>query len=245
MRKAFASVFGLFGVIACNTASPEPDASQSGRAIAAIRALGERDGAALAQCQRAVDACNERVPDAAGSGVCTRLAERCDALQDRLAELRGPAESCWRAVDACERHAPEQASCPRDLSLCEALDQDASSDRDKTLECEARVQACVEHAESLPEAALVACENRAAACARVAENRANAGRADAGKSSDDDEQDDDDQDDDDDGQAIDGGASDGDEPDDDGAGGQRPRPTHPETPRGGPHAADAGAASDD
>lgn len=244
MRKVLLSALGLFAAFGCHTATPEPGESLSAQATAAIRAAGERDGNAVAQCQRAVDACNARVPDAAGSGVCTRLAERCDALQDRLAELRGPAEGCWRAVDACERHTPEQAQCSRDLSLCDALDVDASAARDNTLECEARVQTCLERAEALPAAALVACENMAAACDRVAENRANAGRGDAGASADDDSSGDDDSADD---EASDGGSDDGSESDDDarGEGTQRPRPDRPPVGRGNGHAKDAGVETAD
>jgi hypothetical protein len=248
MRKVLLSALGLFGAIACNTATPGPGESLSAQATAAIRALGERDGQAVAQCQRAVNSCNTRLSDAAGSGVCARLAERCDALQDRLATLRGPAEGCFRAVDACERHAPEQAQCSRDLSLCDALDEDASGDRDKTLECEARVQACLVRAESLPEAALIACENRAAACERVAENRANAGRGDAGGPSDDDSSGDGSSESDDDG-ASDGGTADSSESDEgddgEGVGNQRPHPERPSVGRGHDRGVDAGVETAD
>lgn len=250
MRTIPFSTLGLFAGLACSTATTEPDTSLSAQATAALRALGERDSQAVAQCQRAVDACNGKVPDAAGSGVCTRLAERCDALQERLAELRGPAEGCLRAVDACERHAPEQAQCSRDLSLCDALDQDVSADRDKTLECEARVQACLVRAEALPDAAMVACENMAAACDRVAENRANAGRADAGASSSDDSSGDDSSESDED-EASDGGAVDSSESDesdesdgdgDDGAGNPGNRP---DRGRGHGRGVDAGVETAD
>jgi hypothetical protein len=243
MRNVLLSGLGLFAAIACNTATTQPDASLSAQATAAIRALGERDGQAVAQCQRAVDSCKARVPDAAGSAVCTRLAERCDALQDRLAELRGPAEGCLRAVDACQERAPEQAQCSRDLSLCDALDEDASTDRDKTLECEARVQSCLVRAEALPDAALVACENMAAACDRVAENRANAGSGDAGASDDDSSGDDSSESDDDD--VSDGGADDSSESDeDDGVGNPGPRPDRPPVGRGRDRA-DAGVETAD
>jgi hypothetical protein len=244
MRNVILSALGLFAAFACNTATTEPDGSLSAQTTAAIRALGERDGQAVAQCQRAVDACNARVPDAAGSAVCARLAERCDALQDRLAELRGPAEGCLRAVDACQERAPEQAQCSRDLSLCDALDEDASGDRDKTLECEARVQSCLVRAEALPDAALVACENMAAACDRVAENRANAGSGDAGASSGDDSSGDDSSESDED-EVSDGGADDSSESDeDDGVGNPGPRPDRPRVDRGGGRA-DAGVETAD
>jgi hypothetical protein len=248
MRKVLLSALGLFAAIACNTATTEPDASLSAQATAAIRALGERDSQAVAQCQRAVDACNARLPDAGGGDVCARLAERCDALQERLAELRGPAEGCLHAVDACQTHAPEQAQCSRDISLCDAIDADASAERDKTLECEARVQACLVRAESLPDAALVACENMAAACDRVAENRASAGQGDAGASSgDDDSSEGDDE------EASDAGGADssesddddGDEDEGDGVGDQRPRPDRPPVGRGRGRGADAGVETAD
>lgn len=245
MRKALLSALGLCAGFGCHTAATEPGTSGSARATAAIRALGERDGSAVAQCQRAVDACNARLPDAAGGGACTRLAERCDALQDRLAELREPSEGCWRAVDACDTRAPEQAHCSRDLSLCDSLDQEASGDRDKALECEARVQACLLRAEQLPEAALVACENIAAACDRVAEKRDKPQRSDAGTQSDDDESQDDDSSGHDD--ANDDGTSDGDDSagDDDGVGAQRPRSPRPNVGRGRDRAPDGGVAADD
>lgn len=244
MRKAFISAVGLLAAFGCNTAPSEPGGASSARASAAIQALGARDGDAVAQCQRAVDACKTRVPDAAASGVCARLAERCDALQDRLAELRGPAEGCLRAVDACER-APEQARCSRDLSSCEALDEDASGERDRALECEARVLACLVRAQDLPEAALVSCDNMAAACERAAENRANAGRGDAGASSGDDSSGDDSSGDD---EAGDAGASDSDDDssgDDDAEGDERPRPDRPGLGRGRDRGADAGVKAAD
>ena len=241
MRRAAVSAVGLLAGLACHAAPEQPKESVSARATAAIQALVARDADAVAQCQRAVDACNANVPDAAGSGVCARLADRCAAIQDRLAKLRGPAEGCWRAADACER-APEQAQCSRDVSLCEALDGDSSSERDKTLECEARVQACLVRASSLPDAALVACENMAAACDRVAENRA--GKGDAGASSGDDSSDDDSSGDDssgDDEGASDGGATESDDSsgDDDGDGNPG-RPDRPPAGHGHDRAADAG-----
>jgi hypothetical protein len=241
MRKLLLSTLGLLGAFACNTATPEAGESLSARATAALRAIGERDNKALAQCQQAVDSCNARVPDAAGSGVCARVAERCEKLEDRLAELRGPAEGCLHAVDACERHAPEQAQCSREISLCDALDEDAAGDRDKTLECEARVQACLVRAETLPDAALVACENMAAACDRVAENRANAGRGDAGESSGDDSSESDGD------EASDGGTADSSESDEDdeGGGNQGPRPDRPPVGRGHGRGADAGVETAD
>lgn len=252
MRKVLLSALGLLAGVACNGAKTDPGASPSGRAEAAIHALGERDGRAVAQCQHAVDACNAEAADAAGNAACARLAERCEALQNRLAELRGPAEGCLHAVDACERHAPEQAQCSRDVSLCDALDEDASTARDKTLECEARVQACLVRAERLPEAALVACENMAAACDRVAENRANAGRGDAGASSDDDADDDDR----DDPKARDGGVAhdddqgededeDNDDDDQGDGAGNHGRPDRPPVGHGHGHAVDAGVETAD
>ena len=124
MKNVVLSAMGLMLALGCSKAEPEPKDTDLSRATAAIRALAERDGQAVAQCGRAVDACNERLPDAAAGDVCGRLAERCEALQERLAEVRSPAVGCWRAVEACEQNAPEQAQCSRDASLCEALEED-------------------------------------------------------------------------------------------------------------------------
>lgn len=248
MRKALSTV-GLLAGLACNTTPAEPAPSTSERATAALQALVARDTDAVSRCQRAVDACNARVPDAAGNGVCTRLADRCAALEERLAELRGPAEGCWRAAATCDDAAPETARCPSDLALCGGMSEDAATDRDQALECEARVQACLLRAQDLPAAALVACENMAAACDRVAANRADAGDGDAGAASGDDSAGDDSGNDssgDDDG--ADAGAADapsGDDDDDDDAVDGEPRPVRPPPGRGRDRAPNAGGSSAD
>jgi hypothetical protein len=168
MKNVMLTALGLLLGLACNKAAPEPNETDLSRASAAIRALAERDGQAVAQCDHAVDACNERLPDAAGDTVCEKLAERCEALQTRLAEVRSPAVGCWRAVEACEQKAPEQARCSRDVSTCEALEQDVDVERAGAVECQARVEACLTRSADLPESALVACENIAAVCERAA-----------------------------------------------------------------------------
>jgi hypothetical protein len=252
MKRIFASALSLLSVLGCSKDDPKPAADELSRGNAAIRAMTELDTQAVAECQRAVDACEARVPEGKAAGVCERLAARCDTLNERLANGRGPAVACWKALDACEQHAPEQAGCSSDPSLCEALANDAARERDKTLECQNRVQACLTRSESLPEAAAVACDNMAAACERAAAGRdkGDAGaeddddeqgdRRDAGAASDDDDEQGDDQDED---------ESDDQDEDEDGdeGNGSKPRPDRPDgaNGRGRGGRADAGVGSED
>jgi hypothetical protein len=192
MKRIIVSALGLLSAVACSKAETTSEAPPLSRAEAAIRALSTLDGEAVSQCERAVEACNERVPDAAPVDVCGRLATRCAALNERLSEGRGPAVGCWTALQACEA-APEQAQCTRDPSICEALGDEASTERDKLVECEAKVQRCLARSEDLPEAALVACENKAEACAHAAHDDAavDAGATSSSGSGDVDDDDDD------------------------------------------------------
>ncbi len=241
MPKNLLTSLGL--VVAASCSQNEPPEQPVTRASAAIQALTTRDEARVAQCNNAVDACNERVPDAAADGLCARLAAHCDEVNARLAEVREPVVGCWRALEECAEHTPEQAQCNRDESRCEALETDADEERGKVVDCSARVEACLERAADKPEAAAVACENIAAACenAEAAGDGAGNGR-DAGAPSDEDEDEDDGDDNGDNGD--DGAGEDGDgdgEDDDEGRGGRGPgdRPIAPPPDRGRPD--DAGA----
>jgi hypothetical protein len=251
MKKTVLSALAMVLTLGCSKSEPAEKAPLS-RAVAAIEALSELDSQAVARCERAVDACNERLPDSAAVNVCQRLADRCDALAARLTQARGPAVACWKALQACEEHAPEQAQCSRDASLCEALAAEDAEERDRAVQCEDRVQACLTRSEQLPEAALKACDNIAASCERAAagkdKDKADAGADDDGNDSDDDDgddqddddQDDDDQDDDDDDQ----GEDDDDQDEDAGKPGRADRPKN--TPGRGPRdRADAGVEIDD
>ena len=171
--------------LGCSTDTPAPGAAASSRATLALQALTTRDSQATARCRAAVDACQTRVVDAAPGDVCERLADRCDALEAKLAEARGPAVHCWQGVRACEEHAPDQAQCSRDATGCEALDEGAADDRSRAVECTDRVQACLTRAADLPAAALVACDNIAAACEHAAAAGAGHAGRDAGADEDD------------------------------------------------------------
>jgi hypothetical protein len=234
MKKRVLSALALTLTVGCSKSEPPPEPPPLSQAVAAIEALSELDGQAVARCEQAVDACNQRLPETAAVKVCQRLADRCDALAARLTEARGPAVACWNALRACEEHAPEQAQCSRDASLCEALAEEDAQERDRAVRCEDRVQACLTRAEELPEAALKACDNIAASCERAAGGK---DKADAGVNDDDDQddddQDDDDQDDDDDDQGEDAG-----------------KPARPDRPKDSPgrgprDRADAGVEIDD
>jgi hypothetical protein len=232
MTKSLISTLGLLAAVGCGSNQPQQQPELS-RATAAIADLGARDAEPVAQCRRAVDACNARLPDAAPADVCTRIAARCDALEAHLAEVRGPTLRCWHSVQACEQHTTDPATCSDDAARCDSLESDSNEDRNGVVACEARVQDCLTRAETLPEAALVACDNMAAACERVSEIQAEhaAERADAGRDERDDEQEADEQDDDE--QAADDA--------DAGAGRARGRPV--DVPRGrggGSRDADAG-----
>jgi hypothetical protein len=234
MKKLVVSSLGLLSVLGCAEIEPKPETRELSRAAAAIRALSELDDKAVAACQRAVDACEERVPDAAGVDVCERLAARCTALNERLAEERGPAVGCWTAIENCEQNTPEQAQCSRDPARCEGLADEVAQDRDKAVKCEARVQSCLTRAADLPEAALVACENIAAVCERAAANDAGvdvdggAGAPDENENENEDEDEDEDEA----------------EGDDDGSR-PKPRPARPENGNDRGERADAGTESDD
>jgi hypothetical protein len=183
--KAGVFAIGLFAALGCNSEQPKPESPVVSQATAALKDLAERDAQLIAQCTSAVDACNARVADAAPSGACSRLAERCDALNERLDQVRGPAVHCWKAIQACENQAEDPTLCAGDALTCDSIDQDVSEARGHLVDCEARVQQCLIRVESLPEAALVSCDNVAAACDRVtavkeAHDAAKAARGDAG-----------------------------------------------------------------
>jgi hypothetical protein len=232
------SALGVLSIFGCAKDEPKSNGNELSKANAAIKALAEADTEVVAECQRAADACNAKVPDGKAVDVCERLAARCDALNERLAAGRGPAVGCWNAVEACTEHAPERAQCLSDPTVCEALAEDLAKQRDKALACEARVQSCLTRTEDLPEAALVSCENIAAACEHAA---AAGNKGDAGSDDVDDDDDDDGEDRADGGPAGEQGESDD---DDDAQGedgsGAKPHPAHPVTPRGHSAPADAG-----
>jgi hypothetical protein len=255
MKKRVLSALSLMLTVGCSKSEPPPEPPPLSQAVAAIEALSELDGQAVARCEQAVDACNQRLPETAAVKVCQRLADRCDALAARLTEARGPAVACWNALRACEEHAPEQAQCSRDASLCEALAEEDAQERDRAVRCEDRVQACLTRAEELPEAALKACDNIAASCERAAggKDKADAGVKDDDDDQDDDDQDDDDQDDDDqddDDQDDDDQDDDDQDDDDDDQGEDAGKPARPDRPKDSPgrgprDRADAGVEIDD
>lgn len=175
MSSKVLSALGLVCALGCQ--SETPGVTEPSRASAALQALSARDDAALAQCGRATEACNERLPDAAPAGVCERLAEHCERLQAHLAEVRAPAVGCWKGVRACEEHAADAGQCSSPPEACEPLDTGASEDGATVIECGERVEACLTRVAELPDAAAVSCDNVAAACERVAELAAQAGRA--------------------------------------------------------------------
>jgi hypothetical protein len=181
MTKTLISTLGLLAAVGCSSDQPRQQ-SQLSRATAAIAELDARDAEPVAQCRRAVDACNARLPDAAPAEVCTRIAARCDALEAQLAEVRGPARSCWQSVQACEQHTTDPTTCDGDAARCDTLAASSSEDRSGVVACEQRVQDCLTRAETLPAAALGACDNMAAACERVTaiQEEHAADRADAG-----------------------------------------------------------------
>jgi hypothetical protein len=159
------STFGLLLIAGCTTESPRQSPEATSSALAALTA---RDDAALAQCGRAVEQCEEQRPDAAPAAVCDRLAEHCGQLLEHLSELREPAVGCLRRVEACAEHAPEQAQCTREASVCEPVAEAAAEDGQPVIYCSERVEDCLTRIAELPDAAAVSCENIAAACERVA-----------------------------------------------------------------------------
>lgn len=175
MSSKVLSALGLVLIVGCQSEAPR--AADQGSPSAALQALTARDDAALAQCGRAVENCNERRPDAAPADVCQRLADHCDQLQAHLAEVRKPAVGCLKAVQACEEHAPDAARCSSDPASCEPLNTGADEDGATVIECSSRVEACLARVAELPESAGVSCENISAACERVATLVAAAGQA--------------------------------------------------------------------
>ena len=135
---------------------------EQNQASASFQALTARDDAALAQCGRAVDNCNENRPDAAPAEGCQRLADHCAELLAHLAEVRAPAAECLETADP---------------ATCEPLNAGAVEDGKTVIDWSARVEACLTRAAELPEAAAVSCDNISAACERVAARVAEAGEA--------------------------------------------------------------------
>jgi hypothetical protein len=167
MTQTVLCALGLLLLAGCNSQTPRTQNSETLRASAALEALSSKDSVAVAQCDHAVENCEARLPDAAPSGVCERLAQHCSELQEHLREVRAPAVGCWKAVEACAEHAADQAQCNRDAALCEPVDVAVTEDRATVVECSVKVEACLSRAVDLPEAAMVSCENIAAACERV------------------------------------------------------------------------------
>jgi hypothetical protein len=186
MTKNLLSALAL--VLAASCAKSDVPIQSEERASQALQALSVRDEERVARCNESADVCTQHV-SSLGAEPCTRLAEHCTDLQQRLEEVRSPAVGCWRAVQECAAHTPEQAQCRRDPAECESTEDQVDVERDPVVACSERVEACLVRVAELPAAAAVSCDNIAAACERAAK-----GGPDAGPGSDD-EQDDTGQDD--------------------------------------------------
>jgi len=160
MSSKVLSALGLVLFLGCQSETPQ--VGEQNQASASFQALTARDDAALAQCGRAVDNCNNNRPDAAPGDQCQRLAEHCAELQAHLAEVRKPAADCLETADP---------------ATCEPLNDGAVEDGKTVIDCSARVEACLTRLAELPEAAAVSCDNISAACERVAALAAEAGEA--------------------------------------------------------------------
>lgn len=173
-RQAASSVLGLAFAMGCGSNATKSDVQLS-QAEAAIEALAERDDASVGLCTAAAERCSADLPDAAGSTACARLTEECANLEQRLAEVRGPAVGCWRGVEACEQNAPAEAECPA-AEDCASLEEGLEEDRDPVVECATRVEECLARAVETPESG-VACENIQSACENIGGLAAEAARA--------------------------------------------------------------------
>jgi hypothetical protein len=165
MKTAFAIV--ALGALAC-TSQPGgsgENASPIQQARAAIKALEDRDEAAIEACMADVRSCLSSVADGGASGVCEELREQCRQAEEALEGVRKPAVDCWRGVERCadegksfaatdagpEPAADAGASChvrPRD---CAGMGEDSDDDRNPILECKSEVRQClssVRHRES-------------------------------------------------------------------------------------------------
>lgn len=183
MTKTLLSTLAL--VLAAGCAKSDSAPSSDERASQALQALSARDDERVARCNQAADTCTQNVPSSAGTDACTRLADHCTSLQQRLEDVRSPAMGCWRAVQECAAHAPEQAQCRRDPAECESTEDQVDAQREPLVSCSERVEACLARVAELPTAAAVSCENISAACERAASGN---GGADAGSGEGEDEQ---------------------------------------------------------
>lgn len=160
-------------LLACGAAGGESTSDDFGRATTAMELLEDADTEAFESCRNSLEHCLD-LPDAAPSEVCSELADHCAALEERLAEVRGPAMGCWRGVQACLEHAPPQAECHDTANRCDELDDDLDEHRGPVVECSEKVQACLV---AVPEGGVYACDELAAACEHVGELAARAEEA--------------------------------------------------------------------
>lgn len=160
MSSKVLSALGLVLFLGCQSEALQ--VGEQNQASASFQALTARDDAALAQCGRAVDNCNENRPDAAPADGCQRLADHCAELLAHLAEVRAPAAECLETADP---------------ATCEPLNAGAVEDGKTVIDCSARVEACLTRVATLPEAAAISCDNISTACERVAAKVAEAGQA--------------------------------------------------------------------
>jgi hypothetical protein len=160
MSSKVLSALGLVLFLGCQSETPQ--VSEQNQTSASFQALSARDDAALAQCGRAVDNCNNNRPDAAPGDQCQRLADHCAELQAHLAEVRKPAADCLESADP---------------ATCEPLNDGAVEDGKTVIDCSTRVAACLTRVAELPEPAAISCDNISAACERVAALAAEAGEA--------------------------------------------------------------------
>jgi hypothetical protein len=178
MTSKTLSALGLLLMIGC---SAEPTAPESAQSVAssAIQALTAQDDEALADCGRAVDSCEQNLPDEAPADACDQLAEHCDELRANLAEVREPAIGCWKEIEASGEIYGESlpSSVDAELAKCHELGQGASEDRDPVVRCAERIEGCLERVSRLPEAAAVSCDNISELCQRAAERAVEAAHA--------------------------------------------------------------------
>ena len=147
--RALAALTLLLGTACSEHAPPETpvETSPLARARAALTALAEQDGIEVAQCREIADRCSERFMGAAPAEICARQAQRCDALESRLSELREPALLCWqRSARRCAGAGAERAGCKETVTDCELGDSELSRAREPVLSCGERLEACLEQA---------------------------------------------------------------------------------------------------
>jgi hypothetical protein len=146
------------GVLACDTKSATgggESAATIQQARAAIKALEDRDAAAVEACEADVRSCFAALPDGGGAGACEDLREQCREAKEALEDVRKPAVDCWRHVEQCAVRGkpfahgdagaapdagPHCSVAPKD---CTEAGEDADEDRNPILECKSEVRECL------------------------------------------------------------------------------------------------------